>query len=90
MEKEEKAKRVREKGRMTPGIGPDSARKGSLKDVFINAVKPYEDPALFLKTQKQILRNDRLRLRSYSKTDERVQLMSRDRRKRSSILGDIS
>ena len=68
--KEEKAKKVRERSmsqrnRMAPE--PTSARKGSVKDVYINPAKPYEDPQQFVKTQRLLIKNDMMRLQNASR-----------------------
>ena len=53
-------------------------------------MKPYEDPKTFVSTQRQLIRNDMIRLNNISRTSERVKLMSQDKKRRSRILGDIS
>jgi hypothetical protein len=66
---------VRERGLSQQGTRREegrSYRKGSVKDVFMEKVKAYEDPQQFILTQKMILNKDLLRARRQSKDAKRV------------------
>ena len=91
IEREERAKKVRERSLSLHGSAQATAsRKGSVKDVFINAIKPEEDPFKLLRTQKLIFRNNVSRTKKIAENNERVCLLSADKQKRSKILGRIS